>query len=360
MKKNRFCKVMILVVLFMMTIALSAKAEKPEIKVGVFDGHGGAQTCIWETVEALRLDAGMSVSTLTSAQIAAGGLDKLDVLVIPGGSGSRQYLNLGAQNRDRIRRFIESGKGAVGICAGAYLFTSTPGYPSMGLNGNQAIDIEHDNRGHGLVRFSLTREGQALFPELADRSINYLFYYEGPVLVDAPDNQLYTVLARMESDVHEEGNAPAGMTMYKPFFVANEYGKGRVFSSIAHPEATPGMRWMVPRMVRWAARREIVQYEAAWIQPGLFNSEILFSQAMLKKEADLLQILLLGRPDEKVEALDWLESNLSWDARRWVQGLLYDESQAVRERARQYILNNELTMYRLDLDASRGKLERLE
>lgn len=50
----------------------------------------------------------------------------------------------------------------------------------------------------------------------------------------------------MESDVHEEGNAPANMTNGKPFFVANNYGKGRVFSSIAHPEGTPGMMWMIP------------------------------------------------------------------------------------------------------------------
>ena len=346
--------------LAVLTTLPAAGAEKPKIRVGVFDGHGGAQTCIWETLEALRLDSGMTANTLTAAQIAAGGLEPLDVIIIPGGGGSRQYLNLGAENRGRIQRFIESGKGAVGICAGAYLFSSTPGYPSMGLNGNQAIDIEHDNRGHGLVCFSLSREGKALFPELADRQINYLMYYEGPVLVDAPDDQVYTVMATMESDVHEEGNAPANMTIHKPFFVANERGKGRVFSSIAHPEATPGMRWMVPRMVRWAARREIVEYEPAWVRPGLFHGEILFSKEMLKKEAVQFQILLKGRPGEKVVALDWLESKLSWDAKRWVQGLLYDDSPGVRERARQYIINCELTMFRPDLDALRGKMERLK
>ena len=51
---------------------------------------------------------------------------------------------------ERIRNFIRSGKGAVGICAGAYLFTDTPGYACMHINGGKAIDIEHDNRGHGI------------------------------------------------------------------------------------------------------------------------------------------------------------------------------------------------------------------
>ena len=35
------------------------------------------------------------------------------------------------------------------------------------------------------------------------------------------------------------------MTNNKPFFITNQYGKGRVFSCIAHPEATPGMMWMI-------------------------------------------------------------------------------------------------------------------
>ena len=59
-------------------------------------------------------------------------------------------MNLGEENMERIRNFIRSGKGAVGICAGAYLFTDTPGYACMHINGGKAIDIEHDNRGHGI------------------------------------------------------------------------------------------------------------------------------------------------------------------------------------------------------------------
>ena len=83
--------------------------------------------------------------------------------------GATQYMNLGEENMERIRNFIRSGKGAVGICAGAYLFTDTPGYACMHINGGKAIDIEHDNRGYGISAFSLTAEGKKLFPELAKR-----------------------------------------------------------------------------------------------------------------------------------------------------------------------------------------------
>lgn len=56
----------------------------------------------------------------------------------------------------------------------------------MALNGAQAIDIEHDNRGHGLSKFTLNEEGKKIFPELSSRDTCYVIYYEGPVLYRVP------------------------------------------------------------------------------------------------------------------------------------------------------------------------------
>lgn len=322
------------------------------IKVGVFDGHGGAQTCVWETVEAIKIDKEMIVRLITTSDIANGCLDSLDAIIIPGGGGSRQYLNLGYENHERIRNFIANGGGAVGICAGAYLFSNTPNYASIAINGAQAIDIEHDNRGHGLVKFTLTDEGKSIFPELATRDTNFVVYYEGPVFINAPDTITYTSFATMESDVHEEGGAPTNMTNAKPFFIGNSYGKGRVFSTISHPEASPGMRWLIPRMVRWTLTKEYITYSENAIRPALFEKEILFSKNMLKRESAYYSTFLYGSSEEKVDALNWLESSVSWDVKRWVQGLLFDSSPAVRARAAEYIAHSEFTHYLPDLRAA--------
>lgn len=331
------------IALFTQCAVPGSETEYPQevkpIVVGVFDGHGGAQTCIWEAVAAVQLDPEMVARTITSADIANSVLDSIDALIIPGGGGKRQFLNLGARNQQRIKDFIASGKGAVGICAGAYLFSSTPGYTCMNLNGEQAIDIEHDNRGHGLAKFTLTTEGKKLFPELSARDTCFVIYYEGPVFVkNEADSIRNTVFGTMESDVHEEGNAPANMTNGKPFFLGNSYGKGRVFSCIAHPEATPGMMWMIPRMVRWTLDMPIESYQPAAVQPDLFNRERLMSVADLKEEADCFSALF-GDDARKIAALDWLEAHHSWDAKRWIQGMLYDASPAVRIRAAQYVVN---------------------
>ncbi|MDO5665985.1 MAG: BPL-N domain-containing protein [Bacteroidia bacterium] len=335
-------------------IADTTKSEQTaHIQVAVFDGHGGAQTCIWEAVAAIKLDAEMDVRTITTVDIANNVLDSIDAIIIPGGGGSRQFLNLGAENQQRIKDFVARGGGAVGICAGAYLFSSTPDYACMNLNDAQAIDIEHDNRGHGIAKFTLTEEGKKLFPEIADRDTSFVMYYEGPVFVkNESDTLSYKTLAIMQSDVHEEGNAPANMTNNKPFFITNNYGKGKVFSSIAHPEATPGMMWMIPRMVRRTLDLPIKEYKPEIVNPNIFNREILMSVDDLKQESAYFQTFLHGTADEKIAALDWLQSKHSWDAKRWIQGLLFDGDASVRVCAAKYIASTHYLHYLPDVRAA--------
>ena len=117
-----------LLLIIMSVVLLVSCGEGQKIKVAVFQGDGGAATCIRETVAALSLDEDMEVRIVHSSDIASGVLDSLDAIVIPGGGGSRQYLNLGQTNMALIKDFVHRGGGAVGICAGAYLFSNTPDY----------------------------------------------------------------------------------------------------------------------------------------------------------------------------------------------------------------------------------------
>ena len=80
-----------LFLIIMSVVLLASCGEGQKIKVAVFQGDGGAATCIRETVAALSLDEDMEVRIVHSSDIAAGVLDSLDAIVIPGGGGSRQY-----------------------------------------------------------------------------------------------------------------------------------------------------------------------------------------------------------------------------------------------------------------------------
>lgn len=351
---------MILAAVALVGATTCTRKSSPQLRrVGVFDGYGGAQTCIWEAVAACSLDGDLQVRRITTGDIARGVLDSLEVIVIPGGGGSRQYLNLGGENVRRIQEFVRNGGGAVGICAGAYLFSDTPEYTCIGLNGAAAIDREHDNRGHGNAAFRLTEEGKRLFPEYAQADTLFCMYYEGPVLIPAQNPEItYTEFATMLSDVHEEGDAPANMTNNRPFFLGTTYGKGRVFSCIAHPEATPGKMWMIARMVRWTMGEEDLPQRFskadALQDASLVNAECLMSMADLKKESACLQTFFYGTEQEKLDALRWLKARSSWDAKRWVQGLLFDASPKVRAAAADYIADIHYFTYLPDVEALYG------
>ena len=126
----------------------------------------------------------------------------------------------------------------MGICAGAYFFSERPDGASLPLSGARAIDIEHDNRGHGNVAFTLTDEGRQLFGAYAALDTLYCMYYEGPVLVPVGT---YTEFATMQSDVHEEGDAPAGMTVDRPFFL------GAAVSSVIGCFSTVSIAYIIAR-----------------------------------------------------------------------------------------------------------------
>ena len=126
---------------------------------------------------------------MSAAEIQAGALDKLDVIVFPGGEGagsSRTWRRGAALVRDFV---LNRGKGAVGLCAGAYLLSDAPGYACLHLCPMKAIDREHDERGHGLITYTPTPEGLAFFPELkgwGDGRISDI--NEGPYLVLAGED----------------------------------------------------------------------------------------------------------------------------------------------------------------------------
>lgn len=327
-------------------------ASNSPIRVGVFNGHGASAGSLQNALEALRIDPAISAVQVSAADIQGGVLDGLDVMLFPGGGGGRQRTDLGDRGAALVRDFVLSkGKGAVGLCAGAYLLSDTPGYACLHLCPMKAIDREHDERGHGLINFKPTPEGLGFFPELKGWGDGHIYYYEGPILIPSGDGHAScTVLATMESDVHLENNAPAGMTPGRPLFVTADAGKGRVFLSAGHPEATPGLRWIVARAVRWAARRQAAPYTANVVQPGLRGQEVLLDKARRDEEESLFQVLMYGAPRTQIEAIGRLAAMGSWDGPFWIRGFARSADAQVRLCAARTLVELEWTAGIPDLE----------
>jgi len=334
----------------------SVPAQRPTrmtpIRVGVFNGGGAATECVLETYEALRIDKEIHPSYIDAVDISLGRLKDLDVVVFPGGSGSRQYNSLGLGLREAIRDFVlKEGNGIVGICAGAYLISDTEGYPCLNLIDAHAVDREHDERGSALVEVSLSERGLAIFPEMKGCAKGYIQYHDGPLFIPSKGapSPAYEELAAIESDVHLTGNAPAGMTPGKPLLLCREAGKGRVFACAGHPEGTAGMRWIVPRMARWAARKRLVSYSADVVSPSLNGNEIMHSDSL---ETALFWRLFDAGAETRMGALQKLVEMRYRSGVRWAVGMLRDTEPNVRSFAARVLIENEYTAAISDIEAA--------
>ena len=319
------------------------------VRAGVYDGNGASPACVIETFEALRIDGGIDPVLVGPGDIYGGKLDELDVLIFPGGSGSRQNNSLGSGTLAKVVEFVrERGKGIVGICAGGYLVSSSEGYPCLRLIGADTMDREHDKRGSALVRVSFTESGLEIFPEMSDYRYGYIQYHDGPVFVPPGDGGYGDCLelAVNESDVHQSG--PPGVTPGKAFLLCAEEGAGRVFACAGHPESTAGMRWMVPRMVRWVARRELVSYPANVVRPGLGAAEIMHDD---EEETALFWKLFDGDPAARIGALRKLREKRYRNGFRWAAGMIRDESPEVRAFAAEVLADAGYTAATGDLEA---------
>jgi len=323
---------------------IQSEKGKDHILVGVFDGNGAGAISVIETIEALRIDTGIIAFPISAVDIQKGELDNIDVLIFPGGSGSKELNNLGQSGKELVIDFVKNqGKGVVGICAGAYLLSSTAGYPSIAMASSIHIDRKHYNRGRGLVQFALTDEGMKVFPELKGKS-TFVQYYDGPVLsqTDSIESD-YNEIATFVTDIHPDNFAPEGITPGRTFSLNEKIGKGKLFVFAGHPESTPGMRWLIPRIVRWVSSNDMISYNQKWIRPEINIKPILFDKKLRNEEKKLFWKLYSNNSEDVIAAMNSLNAMRSRPAVRWNIGLLRHNNAEVRSNAARLIGETEYT-----------------
>ncbi len=322
--------------------APASQNENTKLRVGVFNGNGASPVCVIETMEALKTDSGIVAREVSAVDIMKGVLDSLDVMVFPGGSASKEYNNMGLEGAAKVKAFAQKkNHGLVGICAGGYLFSTTPGYPSLQIF--PAPDIrDHYNRGRALIGFKLTSQGGKVFPELKKVDTAYYQYYDGPMF-KIPQNSPIIILAKVTTDIVPNPGDPKGVSPGKPALFTMAYGNGRVIASAGHPEATPGMRWMVPRMARFVANRPLISYPKTIVKPEQYTHAVLYFPKVIRYEKANFWKLFSDNADTVIQAIHHLHSIYSRPSIRWSIGLLRSTSPKVRIAAADYLLKTEYT-----------------
>ncbi len=251
-KQPRLSLVQCAMVVLWLLLSSVAQAEGP-IRAAVFEGDGVGQS-VEDLLQALKQDGDrIVVDRITAEQIREQGLRDFDVLIHPGGSGSRQGKALGQQGREEVRRFVRSGGGFLGVCAGSYLATNQYSW-SLNLIDAKVVDRRHWARGKGTVELKLSSTGASFFGHVPQTL--EIHYAQGPLLSrrewDDPAVPDYQSLACFNTEIAENG-APQGIMVGTSAIVRADYGSGRVFCFSPHPELTDGQESMLNHAVHWLA-----------------------------------------------------------------------------------------------------------
>lgn len=228
---------------------LPARTEQDPVRIAIYSGPGTGTSAFFRFIHP---SEEFRVFRIGPGEIHAGGLSQFDVLVVPGGSGSRQARGLGPDGREQIRVFIRDGGGYLGSCAGAYLAAANYDW-SLGIIDAAVIDRKHWRRGSASIPIELSAEGIELFEVVGS---NYdVRYVNGPILVPAEEPGIpdYRTLATYRGEVADHG-APTGIMPGTAAIAVGEFGEGRVLVFSPHVESKstdPKLRNGIFRLLHW-------------------------------------------------------------------------------------------------------------
>jgi putative intracellular protease/amidase len=227
-------------------------AQTKSIRVAVFHDSGVSEK-ISVLLSLLKTFPELSVTEVKAEDIRGGKLTNFDVVLFPGGSGSKEGAALEEAGRKEVKAFVERGGGFLGICAGAYLASADYDW-SLHILDAKVIDRAHWARGTGDVEVSLTDSGRKLLAAKSERET--ILYWQGPLLAPAnkPDIPDYETLGTFATEIAKNG-APKGVMPGTTAIARGSFGSGRVFCFSPHPERTPAVQDQVLKAILWAARR---------------------------------------------------------------------------------------------------------
>jgi predicted deacylase len=238
-----------------------ASRRENRINVALYDSAGASAAGLKNLTRALGVASEMSVVRVGPTDIQSGVFSQFDVVLFPGGSGSKQGRAIGKAGRDAVRGFSRKGGGIVGVCGGAYLCSAHYDWSLHVINTavfNKTVEIPNVGRksmwyrgGPSNVQMELVDAADGILGKSGEVSVRY---QNGPIISPGKDKELpkYTPLAWFRSEVVRY-EPQRGTMINTPAIVSSTFGKGRVLSVSPHPEATPDLEKMIVHGVRWAA-----------------------------------------------------------------------------------------------------------
>jgi len=221
----------------------SSSTTKP-IKVLIYNGNGAITHCVVGVETGLNyankhnLLPGYHFTYTTTKIIQLSTLVKFNVLVMPGGSSGKNYIN--TISGTAIRKFVSSGHGYLGICAGAYAGSKTVSRLYNGWGVAPHVYCKHVTH-EGNLKINILSSGSKLF---GSGGTITLAHYNGPAMY-TQGSSVVTFATYADNTIG-----------YKNYgaIVGDTYGNGRSVLSGPHPELTPQNPNILAKLVAWTAK----------------------------------------------------------------------------------------------------------
>ena len=230
------------------TIPKSATSSPKTIKVLIYNGNGAITSYVVGVKTGLiyankhNLVPGYRFSYATTKKIQTKTLYKFNVLVMPGGKSGYKYIH--TIKGSIIRKYVSSGHGYVGICAGAYAGSKHVSgmYNGWGVAPNvYCKPVTHK----GKLKISIQSSGTKY---LGISGLITMAHYNGPAMY-AHGGGIVTFAKYADNTIR-----------YKNYgaIVGDNYGKGRSVLSGPHPELQPQNPVILSKLIAWAAKVTVV------------------------------------------------------------------------------------------------------
>ena len=221
------------------------KLGAPPVRAGLYCGPGsrGANNVYWAKI--LEDSPDVALTLLDADDIRGGGLQGLDILVMPGGGGRLQCEALAEEGKEAVRRYVREGGKYFGTCAGI----------SAAINATNRLQMapyrfitNYYERGTGTLQVGFNEKWRRELA-LADAAWK-LHYHGGPIIIPGdpvPDGEGETMAVCLNAIEAREKRTPAerDAMIGTPAFIYATYGKGEVIACNAHPEARPETRELI-------------------------------------------------------------------------------------------------------------------
>jgi glutamine amidotransferase-like uncharacterized protein len=164
-------------------------------------------------------------------------LSGYDVLIMAGSETGFNYINNDDVNVADLKSFVASGKGFIGICAGAYSAANYTAYWDNGWGlAPSIINLPFLEKGN--VTIQATSEGTGII----GKDVRMISHINGPAM----NISGYGAVAfATYTDSNSKYNGYAAI-------IGDHYGEGRIVLSGVHPELSPQQAELLAKLIMWS------------------------------------------------------------------------------------------------------------